>query len=79
MQGFWPAHGCALPQEFLGAKSAEDVALSSVLPVLKVENLKVMAIALKFLHVLRGNKGLLTFLVMLQCCKVAYVYFSPLC
>lgn len=76
MQGFWLAHGCALPQDLSHAKSAEDIVLYSVLPALKVENLQVMEIALKLLHVFGGKKGLLTSLVMLQHCKVAYFYLS---
>lgn len=45
ISGLCAAHGCPLPQELSHAKSAEDVVLSSVLPALRVENLKVMEIA----------------------------------
>lgn len=56
MQGFWPAHGCPLPQEMIHAKSAEDIVLSSVLPALKIENLKIMEITLKLLYILGRKK-----------------------
>lgn len=54
--GLCPADGCPLPQELSHARSAEDVVLSRVLPALRVENLKVMEIALKLLHIFGERK-----------------------